>query len=82
MAESRTTKAAKKPRSEMEFTSHTLWTARCQKAQGGSFQGQITRQVQEQFEKTLAASQDDLKQKLETFEPLEALDAAARCLIR
>jgi hypothetical protein len=76
-------KAAKKTRPVMtEFTTHTLWTAKCAKVQGKSINVQITPQLQEQLKKTLAASESALQQKLEAFEPVEIPDAAARCLIR
>ena len=73
------TKAAKRT---MQFTSHTLWTAQCGKLQGEKVEVKITKQLQEDFKKTLAASESALQQKLETFEPIEVSDAAARCLIR
>jgi hypothetical protein len=75
-------KAAKKTRPTMEFTTHTLWTASCAKPQGKSFETKITVQLQEKLRKTLAASETNLQQKLETFDPVELPDAAARCLIR
>ena len=76
------TKAAKKSPQLMHFTTHTLWTAQCAKPQSESFETKITKQLQEQLQKTLAASENALKQKLETFEPVEVPDTAAHCLIR
>lgn len=75
-------KAAKKTRPAMEFTTHTLWTATCAKPQGKPLDTKITVQLQEKLRKTLAASESNLQQKLDTFEPVELPDAAARCLIR
>jgi len=76
------TKAAKKPTPMTEFTSHTLWTAKCSMAQDKKYDAKTTKQAQEQFAKAIAASHDALQKKLSTFEAVENSEAAALSVIR
>jgi len=63
------------------FSSHTLWTAPS-KPKGGDAEVEITEAMREHSQKSLEKSESDLKKKLETFEPAETSDAAARFIVK
>ena len=68
--------------SNPKFTSYTLWTAPSSKPGVEKYEAKPTPEMQEHFQKSLAKSKGDLKKKLETFEPAEISEAAARCVVK
>ena len=71
----------RKAKKLMQFTAHTLWTAPSAPSLV-TCDVPITNEIREQFRKSLVASEQALKSKLETFRTIDTPEAATRSLVK